>query len=214
MKKRILLVDDHSVVIAGTKIILQKAIDDLEFDEALSGDAAAEKIKSGKSYDLLILDINMPGFDSGRFISFVRKTCKELPILIFTMNAEETYGLFYIRLGVKGYVNKDSPSEILVAAVRKLLDGKLHFSENHIYNILSGSSANKQSLSLRLSSRELDVTQQLIKGVGLTEIAKILNISASTVASHKTRIFEKLHINNIVDLVKIVELENNTYREV
>ena len=97
--KRILLVDDHSVVIAGTKMLLHPSIPNLEFDEANDGDTAHALIM-GKDYDLVVLDVNMPGFHAFGFINQVKTAKPNLRILVFSMNSEEAFALRFIKLGV------------------------------------------------------------------------------------------------------------------
>lgn len=209
MSKRVLLVDDHSVVITGTRIMLTREIAGLEFEDATNGDTAMKKILSNPEdyFDLLILDINMPGFDSYHFVSTIKILRPSAPILIFSMNPEDVYAQQYIKLGVKGYVNKESSSDVLVAAVLRLLEGGVYFSMNSLYKAVvskNGRQSNAGPLE-DISPREFEVMNHLIKGAGITEISRTLNIATSTVATHKARIFEKLAVKNTIELAKLVE---------
>lgn len=123
LTKKILLVDDHSVVIMGTRMVLQHALPDLEFSEAYSGYAALEMIRAAH-YDLVIMDINMPNFGPFDFIEQLRSCNSKIGILVFSMNTEEIYAPQYMKFGVDGYVNKEAPTSVLIEATRSILAGK------------------------------------------------------------------------------------------
>lgn len=198
--KRILLVDDHSVVIAGTRMLLHSSIPNLEFDEANDGDTAHALIMS-KDYDLVVLDVNMPGFHAFGFINQIKTEKPNLLILVFSMNSEEAFALRFIKLGVNGYLNKEAPPATFISAVQKILEGKNYFSEELLYSMLSGKKGGTGTVRTKeLSTKEFEVMHHLVKGLGISAIAKVMNLAPSTIATHKSRIFDKLGVNNVIEL--------------
>ncbi len=197
--KKVLLVDDHSVVIAGAKMLLQFNIPGLEFSEAMDGDTARNLIMA-KDFDLLILDVNMPGFHAFGFIEEIKQAKPELRILVFSMNPEESFAHRFIKLGVNGYLNKNALPATFISAVQKILDGKNYFSEELLYSMLSGKQGKIGGRTKELSMKEFEVMHHLVKGMGISAIAKLMSLAPSTIATHKSRIFEKLGVSNVIDL--------------
>lgn len=195
--KRILLVEDHSVVIAGIKMLLQKTIPNLEFEEANDGETAYSLVMS-KDVDLIVMDVNMPFFNAFSFINQVKTARPAVRILVFSVNSEEAFALRFIKMGVNGYLNKEAPSGTLVSAVNKILEGQNYFSEELMNSMLSGKKGTGGSRGL--SAKEFEVMHHLVKGLGISAIAKLMNLAPSTIATHKSRIFNKLGVNNVIEL--------------
>ena len=195
--KRILLVEDHSVVIAGIKMLLQKTIPNLEFEEANDGETAYSLVMS-KDVDLIVMDVNMPSFNAFSFINRVKTARPAVRILVFSVNSEEAFALRFIKMGVNGYLNKEAPSGTLVSAVNKILEGQNYFSEELMNSMLSVKKGTGGSRGL--SAKEFEVMHHLVKGLGISAIAKLMNLAPSTIATHKSRIFNKLGVNNVIEL--------------
>ena len=152
---------------------------------------------------ILLLDINLPGGDSIEMVNDIRSAQEKIKILMFSAYDEEQYALRYIHAGVQGYLNKLSSEDKIIDAVNTVLSGEKYISskvKDRIYeNALNKMPDNPLD---SLSNRELQIAGMLAKGEGNLEIANKLDIRMSTVSTYKSRIFEKLGVNNVVSLVE------------
>lgn len=208
----ILITDDHDIVRLGTSIVVQQAFPNAHVDQA-SNFEEARKLLTTKTYQLLILDINMPGGNNIRMIQEVLAIQENLRILVFSSYEESIYALRYIQAGAAGYIGKNSSKEELKEAIVTVLEqGKYMSADIHqlYYESLTigRSSKLKANLLNKLSNREMDVAKHLIKGLNIAEVSKILNLKSSTVSTYKTRIFEKLQIDHLPDLIDIFRLHD------
>lgn len=206
--KNILLVDDHVIIRAGLKMFIEGLIPLSVIEEAENGDTAFEKIKQ-KDYDLLILDVNMPGTDSFGLVSNIMAVKPESKILMLSMNAEEIYAKKYLMLGAQGYVGKDAPESEIKKAIETILNDKRYLS-NSLSRSLTEEALGKKSFNPfdRLSPQEFKIIQYLIKGESVSEISEKLNLHTSTIGTHKARIFKKLNCKNIVDISSLAKIHN------
>jgi two-component system invasion response regulator UvrY len=195
---RVLLVDDHSIVRDGLKRILA-ATPDLEVaGEAASGEAALALVKAN-DYDLAMLDLSMPGLSGVDLIKRLKLEKPRLRILVLSMHGEQQYAARALKAGASGYLNKDSASELLLGAVRKIAAGGVHIGEAAAASLLqTGSKPAHETLS----DREFEVLRLLVDGLGPTEIGERLHLSVKTVSTHKTRILEKLNVKSTAELVR------------
>jgi len=199
---RILIADDHAIVRDGLRRILQAAPGVEVAGEATNGDEVMERVRAG-GFDLLLLDMSMPGKSGIELIRWVKTTRPDLVVLVLSMHQEEQYAVRAIRAGASGYVTKESASALLVAAIRKVAEGGLYISPGV---------AEQLALTLRpradtlphesLSDREFEVLGLLVEGASVSEIAEQLHLSGKTVSTHKARIFEKMGMDNVADLVR------------
>lgn len=204
---RILLVDDHSVVRAGVSYLIKNQFgDSVVIDEAKDGDTATNLLKKNP-YNLVILDVNIPGTDTINLISYFLTIYPSLNILIFTMNQEEWYGKRFLQMGAKGFLNKESPEEEIQRAIMTVMNGARYISPR-LAQILSAEALDKKKDNPfdELSNREFEVVHRLIKGDSVTVIAEALNLHSSTIGTHKAHIFEKLGIQNIIQLAELAKL--------
>lgn len=198
---KILIADDHSVVRQGMSLILKEAFEGVKIIHTDSFEGAIVILKEN-IVDLLLLDINLPGGNSIEMINDVQQV-QDTKILMFSAYDEEQYALNYINAGAKGYLNKLSSEDVIIKAIKTVLDGGDYVSLN-LKDKISGVGTNKRldnPLSV-LSNREMEIAGLLTKGNGNLEIANKLNIGMSTVSTYKSRIFEKLGVNNVVSLVE------------
>lgn len=208
MKYRILIVDDHLVVRTGVTIILQNEIDNLDVSYASNFSETIKELNNN-IYDLVILDINIPGGKNTEMIVDIRSIQPNVKILMFSAHEEESYALRYIHAGADGYLNKLSGEDKIVEAVKTIMNfGK--YLTNDIMDKLNDSSLLKESLNPfdKLSKREIEIVKLLVKGEGNLEISNNLGIQMSTVSTYKNRVFEKLKINNLVELIEKYNLYN------
>ncbi|MEO5961137.1 MAG: response regulator transcription factor [Opitutaceae bacterium] len=202
---RILITDDHAILRQGLKQILAEEIADAEFGDA-SDSAQALALLHQEAWDVLILDINMPGRNGFEVLADVRQHFPGLPILVLSSTPEDQIGLRAIRGGAAGYLNKQTAPEELVDAVRAILTGG---------QFISAALAQKIVADLRrdterprhdaLSDRELQVFKLTIAGKSLKEIAAELVLSAKTISTFRARIFQKLAVKNDVELTRYAQ---------
>jgi two-component system, NarL family, invasion response regulator UvrY len=195
---RVLLVDDHSIVRDGLKRILAATSDLQVAGEAASGEAALALVK-GNDYDVAMLDMSMPGLSGVDLIKRLKLEKPKLRILVLSMHGEQQYAARALKAGASGYLNKDSASELLLGALRKIAAGGVHIGEAAAASLLQ--SGNKPAHET-LSDREFEVLRLLVDGLGPTEIGERLHLSVKTVSTHKTRILEKLNVKSTAELVR------------
>lgn len=199
---RILIADDHAIVRDGLRRILQSAPGIEVAGEAVDGDEVMARVRAG-GFELLLLDMSMPGKSGIELIKWAKATRPELAVLVLSMHQEEQYAVRAIRAGASGYVTKESASALLVSAIRKVAEGGLY---------ISSGVAEQLALTLRpqttglphqtLSDREYEVFDQLVTGATVSDIAARLHLSGKTVSTHKARILEKMGMDSVADLVR------------
>jgi DNA-binding NarL/FixJ family response regulator len=204
----ILVVDDQEVVRFGTTLILQKTIENAEVSGAGNFDDTL-KMLATKQFDLVILDIDMPGGNNHQMLDVIRLRHPEIKILIFSSYDEQIFGWRYLEAGADGFLSKKSGIEDIKNAVKSLLRDEKYLSpllkQTLINNISNKKSATSNPLD-RLSNRESNIMQLLIKGTSVAEIAQKLSLQISTVSTYKKRICEKLQVSNIVEMIEKVQL--------
>lgn len=204
MKKRILIADDHAIIRDGLRQILDDT-DDLEIvGEAANGSETVAQVRE-QDWDLLILDVSMPGRGALELIKQINGEKPRLPILVFSMHPEEQYAVRALRAGASGYLNKEADGTLLVAAIRKVANGGIYLSpfvsEQMARELMPG--GNSELLPhKRLSDREFQILCMLAGGKAIGEIACELCVSVKTVSTHKTRILHKMGMHNAAELIR------------
>ena len=194
---RILIADDHKIVRDGLKRILAASGDMEVAGEAASGDEALALAKAN-DYDVAMLDMSMPGLSGVALVKRLRAEKPRLKILVLSMHGEHQYAARALKAGASGYLTKDSASEQLLGALRKVAGGGVHISEAAAASLVAG----RKSAHEALSDREFEVMRLLVEGLGPTEIGERLHLSVKTVSTHKTRILEKLGLSGTAELVR------------
>jgi DNA-binding NarL/FixJ family response regulator len=195
---RILIADDHSIVRDGLKRILASTTDLQVVAEAAGGDEALALVKAN-DYDVVMLDLSMPGLSGIDLIKRLKLEKPKLRILVLSMHGESQYAARVLKAGAAGYLSKDSAAEVLLGALRKIAAGGVHIGEAAAASLLQ----TKDGLPHEaLSDREFEVMRLLVEGLGPTEIGERLHLSVKTVSTHKTRILEKLGIGSTAELVR------------
>jgi two-component system invasion response regulator UvrY len=195
---RILIVDDHSIVRDGLKRILASTADLQVAGEAASGDAALQLVKDN-DYDLVMLDMSMPGLSGLDLIKRLKIEKPKLRILVLSMHGEHQYAARALKAGAAGYLNKDSAADLLLGTLRKIAGGGVHVGDAAAAALLQGGDKDAHEA---LSDREFQVMRLLVEGLGPTEIAERLHLSVKTVSTHKTRLLEKLNLGSTAELVR------------
>ncbi|MCC9019695.1 MULTISPECIES: response regulator transcription factor [Flavobacterium] len=201
-----LVADDHSVVRQGVSLMIKEL-----FSNALIHKAGNFKdtltILKEQSIDLLILDVNFPDGNSISIITEIKSIQPEVKILIFSAYDENIYAMRYLNAGASGYLNKETSEEEMKNAISSMILSGKYITQNLKDRILDSYISKKPTNPLDvLSNREIEVAQLLIKGYGNLEIIEHLNIKKTTVSTYKNRIFEKLEIDNLADLIKVFHL--------
>ncbi len=197
----ILIVDDHVIVREGIKRIIDDTAGITIVAEASSGQEALDLIWKNK-YDLILLDISMPGQNGLQTLKLIKKHDKHLPVLMLSMHAEQQYAMRAIKAGASGYLTKDSASTQLVKAIRKINDGRKFISQE-VAELLATDLFHEQEKDPHeyLSDREFEVLKLIAKGQSQKEIATDLSISHKTVSTYRSRILEKLNLQNNSDII-------------
>lgn len=198
----ILIADDHAIVRDGLKRILASTGDLVAAGEARDGHEAIRLVRE-RDWDLLLMDMSMPGRNGIELIRQVKAEKPKLPILVLSMHAEHQYAVRAMRAGAAGYLNKDSAAEQLVSAIRKVVGGGV-FVSPAVAELLARETMRGTPVlpHTRLSEREFQVLRMIVQGKTLTEIGAELNLSVKTVSTHKTHVLEKLQLANQAELVR------------
>ena len=211
-KSKILIVDDHRVVIAGIKSALQEHPEFEVVGEAIDGLEAVEFVKS-LSPDIVIMDIAMPNLNGVEAVKQIKQSSPEIRIVIYSMYSDKEFVIDLFRTGISAYVLKDDPLSDLILALKSVKGGGTYFSTmaptillRHMKE-LEEQTAGKDALK-SLSQREHEVFRHLAEGKSIKEVAGELCISPKTVESHKYSIMEKLQVNKMIDLTKIAIRKN------
>jgi DNA-binding NarL/FixJ family response regulator len=199
---RALIADDHRLMREGLKQILATSGDMIVAGEACDGVQALELVRR-ESWDVLLLDMSMPGRAGVGLIRQIKAEKPALPILVLSMHKEEEYTVRTIRAGASGYLCKDSAAQQLLEAIRKVAAGG-HFispdvaSELAIGLILQ----DERAPHTQLSDREFEIFLMMASGDAVAKIAEQLNLSAKTVSTYKTRILRKMQMTRLSDLIR------------
>jgi two-component system invasion response regulator UvrY len=205
---RALIADDHVIVRAGLKTILREISAYMQVDEAVNGDQVFSFVKKN-DYDILILDVNMPDTDAIALVSNVIAYRGKIKILIFSMNSETLYAKRFLKLGVLGYLDKESDADEIRRAINSVLNGTVYLSERlKRFFVEDLSTERKQNPFEQLSNREIQIAKYLLQGYSLMDIKKALNLHSSTIGTHKTRSFEKLKVKSVFELRELADLYN------
>ena len=209
---RILIADDHTLVRDGLKRILAAAGDLVVAAEAVDGDQALACVRAAE-FDLVLLDMSMPGLSGIDLIKRLKFERPGLKILVLSMHGEHQYAVRAYKAGAAGYLTKDSASAELVAAIRKIAAGGVYISAAGAEQLAVG--AIQDGVTARgamqdggrpphgsLSDREFEVFRMLAAGATLTGIAGSLHLSVKTVSTHKTRILQKMGVASTAELVR------------
>ena len=200
----ILMVDDHLILREGIKRIIDDTPDIKIVAEASSGQEAMDLIWENK-YDLIILDISMPGLNGLQTLKLIRKHNSKLPVLMLSMHSEEQYAMRSIKAGASGYMTKDTASSQLVKAIRKINDGQ-KFISKEVAELLVNDLYHEEEKDPheKLSDREFEILKMIARGLTTKAIAAELIISPKTVSTYRSRILEKLDMHSNSDLIYYV----------
>ncbi|UCH08197.1 MAG: response regulator transcription factor [Deltaproteobacteria bacterium] len=198
---KVFLADDHSIVRAGLRRIVEGSGDMVVVSEAADGKQAIKEVHDTLP-DVAVIDISMPGIDGLEVVNQIHTSYPQLPILVLTMYEEEQYVVRAIAAGAMGYVTKRSAPEELVTAIRKLHTGKRYLTDSAIDSLVRrvAKGANELLPLDSLSNREIQVLRCLALGQTNREIAEAYQLSIKTVDTYRSRLLSKLNLRNNADL--------------
>jgi DNA-binding NarL/FixJ family response regulator len=202
MKIEVLIADDHAIIRDGLKKILADTDDMVVAGEAMSGSLALEMVRE-RDWGLVVLDLSMPGRSGIELIKLIKAEKPKCPVLVFSMHPEEQYAVRALRAGASGYLSKEGDSDSILPALRKVAAGGVFFSAKVAELLVSEARPHTKNLPhQRLSDREFQIFDRIVRGMSLTEIANELSLSIKTVSTHKSHIMSKMAMSTQVDLVR------------
>lgn len=198
---RILIVDDHPIVRKGLSLIISDESDMKVTCEASNAKETFDFLKNNE-IDVLILDISLPGMDGFEILDKLKQKYPGLPVLMLSALSEDLFATKSIKFGASGFLNKESATEELVQAVRKVYSGGIyvssHLAEKLAFDLKNDSQKLPQDF---LSKREFQIMRMIGSGKTITEISEILNLSVKTISTYRTRILDKMNFKNNSELI-------------
>jgi two-component system invasion response regulator UvrY len=202
VKIDVLIADDHAIIRDGLKKILADTDDMVVAGEAMNGSIALEKVRE-RDWGLVVLDLSMPGRSGIELIKLIKTEKPKCPVLIFSMHPEEQYAVRALRAGASGYLSKEGDSDLILPALRKVAAGGVYFSAKVAELLVCEATPHAQSLPhQRLSDREFQIFEHIVRGMSMTEIANELSLSIKTVSTHKSHIMSKMGMSTQVEWVR------------
>jgi two-component system, NarL family, invasion response regulator UvrY len=199
---KIIIVDDHELIREGLKKVTAKE-SDIEVMGEASNSVELFELLDKHEIDIVILDISLPGRSGLDIITDIKIQAPDTKILILTMHPEDRFAIQALRAGASGYITKNNASRSLVAALRKISEGRKYITSNLAEQLASELELNyEKPLHESLSTRELEVMQLMAQGKAVRDIAEILSISANTVASYRSRILEKMRMKTNAEIIR------------
>jgi DNA-binding NarL/FixJ family response regulator len=201
---KVLLADDHAIVREGLKEILLRHMESVECGEAENAEQVLTQVRE-HPWDLLILDITMPGRSGLDILADLKQLRPELPVLVLSMLPEDQFGKRVLRAGAFGYLKKESAPEELIQAIRKVLSGGRYVSpalaEKIVLDLNDGANL---PLHEGLSAREFEILVMLGSGKTVSQIAEELHLSVTTISTYRARILEKMNMSTTAELMRYV----------
>lgn len=199
---KILIADDHAIVREGLKQIVAEENDMKVAGEASNSEELFVLLKN-ENWNIIVLDINMPGKSGLEALKDIKIQYPDLPVLILSMFSEELYGMRALKAGASGYLKKVSAPTELVNAIRNIVSGKKYISPELAQNLASGlDKENKPATHSNLSDREYQIMCEIATGKSAEKIAIELSLSINTVYTYRNRILEKLRLRSNVELTQ------------
>lgn len=198
---KILIADDHAIVRQGLKQIVAEESDMTVAGEAQTAQQALDLVRTSQ-WDVVVLDISMPGRSGLEVLKELLRERRQLPVLMLSMHPEEQFAVRALKAGAAGYLTKDSAPTELITAIRKVLQGGKYVSPALAERLAFALTAPEQPLHETLSNCEYEVFRFLATGKTVSEIAENLSLSVKTISTYRTRILEKLNLKNNAELMQ------------
>ena len=199
---KFLIIDDHAIVRKGLRQLLKEEFASAEIEEVSDSNEVFEKAES-KIWDVILLDISMPGRNGLDVLKQLRADGVKAPVLMLSMHPEDQYALRALKAGASGFLNKESATEELIAAVHKVLSGRKYVSAALAEKLAEGAGGGTEKPAHELlSDREMQVLQLISSGKTVSEIADEISLSVNTISTYRNRILEKLGLHNNAELTR------------
>ena len=197
---KILIADDHAIVRHGLKQILADEFKRASFAEARNGQEVLDTVWK-QNYDVVVLDITMPGRSGLEVLKEIKKAKPRLPVLVLSMHPEDQFAMRVLESGASGYMTKESAPAELVGAVKKIMAGGRHISTSVAELMASYITMDSSRPSHeQLSNREFQVMRMIASGKTVSEIARMLSLSVRTISTYRARILEKMGMKTNAEL--------------
>ena len=201
MTTRILLVDDHPVVRQGIKQVLAGAFDPAVVGEAASAEQGLNEVR-GTDWDVMVLDIGLPGMSGLDLLKDLRRECPDLPVLVLSMHPPDQFARRAMNAGASGYLTKDSAPTELVRAVGEVIAGHRYLNPAVIDELVTSQQLDRpHPLHELLSDREYQVLRMIASGRTVTQIATRLSLSTKTISTYRARVLEKMQMKSTAELM-------------
>lgn len=200
--KKVLFAEDHSIVVRGMKMLFEREFPDYTLEVVHNTTDLMNYLKNNQ-YELAIIDLHLEDGDTLHLITTILNLYRNLNVLIFSGNPEELFAQKLYNEGVKGYLSKQTNDDEIVFALKQLLEGKRYMSENFKKFLLTKNDAGSNNPFEKLTQREMEVLNLLVKGKRPIEICRELNLQPSTVATYKLKLFDKLNVKNVLELSQL-----------
>ena len=198
---RLLIADDHAIFREGLKHILEEHPDIIVADEAKNGQEVLDNIWK-REYDMVLLDIGMPGMPAIEVLKKVKNEKPRLPILVLSMYPEEQYAVRVIKAGASGYLTKESAPEELITAIRKITAGRKYITSSVAEKLAAEVEPDAaRPAHHTLSDREFEVFRLIASGKTVTQVADALFLSVKTISTYRSRILEKMKMKTNAELM-------------
>ena len=208
MSTQILIAEDHPLILTGIQHLLAEYRPDAVVTAATDFPKAIAQLEKRK-FDLLIMDIDLPGGDTVGMVQAVRLRQPEIPILVCSSYDEQLYALPFLKAGANGYISKTAVNYDFAQAVEQVLNSRTYASPEvmqHAFKQLFNAGTAEESKISKLSERELEVARLLVKGASTKTISQRLSLSPSSISTYKAKIFERLGVSNIIELSTYFDL--------
>jgi len=199
-KIKVIIADDHPLFRRGLKNAFSETPDIEVVDEAESGDDLLKKIP-GSNLNVVLMDVAMPGKTGLDLLKQLRDEQPKLPVLVLTVYPEEHYAVRYFKAGASGFITKESSTDQIYAAVRKVANGGKFASPEITEKLAFDFGKSDRPLHENLSDREHQVFMMLAEGESPTDIGKILSLSVKTISTHRSRILDKMQMKKNAELI-------------
>lgn len=197
---KILIADDHSLIREGLKKIIKEMPKVCAVDEAVDGDTALSMIKQN-SYDVIILDISMPGLSGMEILNYLNIQKRTTPVLMVSFHPPDHYAMRAFKLGAAGYISKGNLATEIAVAIKKVAEGGKYIQPEFAEKIAFDSIDDNENHMLdKLSDREFQVMRLIASGISIKEISERLYISHKTVSTYRARILSKLNMSSNADI--------------
>ena len=198
----VLIADDHPIVRQGLRQILAGISDMKVAGEAVNGQETLEQVRAG-GWDVLVLDITMPGRSGFDILKELKHLQPDLPVLVLSIHAEEQFAVRVLKAGASGYLTKENAPDELIKAIRKVVSGGKYISRTLAERLAFGlDAASERPRHEALSDREFQVMQMVASGKTLTKIAEELSLSTKTVSTYRTRLLQKMNLETNAEIIR------------